>query len=242
MELILIYISRFSVLIPLAFLIARRNRFKFKSINLIGLLLIISGLTDLTTYLMGAKSLNTAYISNFYTPIEFLLLCLFYQELLPRYKNLISLSLGIFLLFFLVDSLFIENLAVFQSYTLTFEGIVFFMLSLIYLVYYLRRLDSPEAEPIIDEEAGSATLKSTPNDEDIFSSRNYAHFWLNSAVFFYFAMDIYLFSISRFVFTHESADTAMLFWGFHNFCNTVKNLFFAVGIYYAGEKEEGLMA
>lgn len=200
-----------------------------RSVKLLGLLLLLSLLTDVATYLMGSMHQNTTYLSNLYTPLEFILWCLLYLELLPRYKKMINFSMGLFLVFFLTDSLLLESLSEFQSHTLTLEALILLVFSVIFFIYFLKRLNAPSTK--VDFE----------DSEHILYSSNYANFWFNSAVFFYFAMNIYLFSISRFIFTHESADTAMMFWGLHNFCNTVKNLLIAVGIYYAGEKEETLV-
>ena len=227
-------LSNLSPIIPIIFILAmKRDRFKFKPINLVGLLLLVSGLTDLATYLMGLNRIDTAIVSNLYTLAEFILLSFLYKELLHKYKNIINWIMTLFVIFFILDTWVIEGISVFQSYTLTIEALVMVIYSMVFLIQYLRGLNAPQVGGV--PSPGESDVRGL--DEELLSARNYSSFWLNAAVFFYFMMDIYLFSVSRFVFTEQSTETAMMFWGFHNFCNTVKNLVFAVGIYYSGEKE-----
>ncbi|HET9057304.1 MAG TPA: hypothetical protein VFN30_10720, partial [Chitinophagaceae bacterium] len=59
------------------------------------------------------------------------------------------------------------------------------------------------------------------------------------AVFLYFSFNLFLFIIANYVFKNFSNEIGMTVWGFHNINNIVKNILFAVGIYYAGKKLEG---
>ncbi|MFM6975503.1 MAG: hypothetical protein ACKOW2_01480 [Sphingobacteriaceae bacterium] len=129
----------------------------------------------------------------------------------------------------------IENLSVFQSYTLTLEGILLMIYSTLYYIEHQKRLNTQL--PISEELSEKNLLESTKVYESIFNSTNQSNLYINSAVFFYFVMDIYLFSISNYVFRNESVDIAMTFWSFHNFCNIIKNGLFAAGIYYVGQKK-----
>lgn len=234
MELILMYISRFSVLIPLFFVLAGENRFKIKTLNLLGGLLLVSGLTDMSTYIMGARQINTAFVSNLYTLLEFSLLCLIFINLLSTQKRLIYTLMGIFFAFFLLNSLQIQKLTEFQGYALTLEGVFLLILSILYFIKHVKLINTPI--PISPEISEQNLRESTKLYESIFNPTNHLNLWINSAVFFYFVMDIYLFCMSSYVFKNESEDLAMTFWSFHNVSNIVKNGMFATGIYYAGIK------
>ncbi|HET9056058.1 MAG TPA: hypothetical protein VFN30_04340, partial [Chitinophagaceae bacterium] len=64
--------------------------------------------------------------------------------------------------------------------------------------------------------------------------------WITTAVFLYFSFNLFLFIMANYILKKFSAEIGMTVWGFHNINNIVKNILFAVGIYYAGKKQEGL--
>lgn len=229
------YLSNLSPIIPLILILGLgKERFKTKTIYFLCLLLLVSGLSDITTYFMGSKQLDNALVSNFYTLLEFILLSLLYKILLPNQKMLVYGLMGLFIAFFLTNSLLLEPLSKFQSYTLTLEGVILVIFSTLYFIQHIKITNTPI--PINNEISEKNLLASRKLYESIFNSKNESKLWINSAVFFYFVMDIYLFSISSYVFANESAAIAMTFWSFHNVCNIIKNVLFAVGIYYLGIK------
>lgn len=227
------YISNLSPIIPFILILGLgKERFQNKTISILCLLIFISALTDLITYVIGSKQQSTTFISNLYTPLEFIILAWLYSSLLSSHKKLFYSLVGFFITFFIIDSLMIEPLSEFQSYTLTLEGIILSIFSAIYFVEHLIRINTLIP---ISNEAPAKNLKESNNFyQSILGSPSHSNLWINLAVFFYFVMDIYLFSVSNYVFENETKEMAMMFWMFHNGCNILKNVLFAIGVYYAG--------
>src|SRR4051812_17922219 len=95
------YLSNLSPIIPIILIFALgKDRFKIKTINLISVLILVSSLTDVITYIRGSHHLNTAFILNLYTLLEFTLLIWLYRELLFSHKKIIYLFIAIFIGFF----------------------------------------------------------------------------------------------------------------------------------------------
>src|SRR5258706_134135 len=68
-------------------------------------------------------------------------------------------------------------------------------------------------------------------------------FWINTAFWYYFTVNIFLFCSSSFIFTEASTSIATVFWGFHNFNNIIRNLLLTLGIYfYQKERHKNLIS
>src|SRR5260370_9647538 len=65
----------------------------------------------------------------------------------------------------------------------------------------------------------------------------FAPAWITIGVFYYFSFNLFLFASANFVFKDETSEVGLVFWGFHNLNNIVKNCFFAIGIYFGGNEE-----
>ena len=209
---ILMYVSYFSVLIPICFLLVKNQNLKIPLIKVLLILLIASVLSDLLGYILIKSGRSNIVIDNSYTFVEFTLLSLIYKELLLTYEKMIYLFMVVFIGFFLIDSLMIENLTKFQNYPLLLEGFILILFSCFYLRCFIL---NPKNNPIFD---------------------NMGYFWLNAAIFCYFGLNIFLFASTNYIFKNEAADIAMSAWSAHNFLNVLKNILFATGIYYAGRK------
>ncbi|HET9058048.1 MAG TPA: hypothetical protein VFN30_14480 [Chitinophagaceae bacterium] len=181
----------------------------------LGLLLVISATADLINYILAKMHVPTIIVANSYFILQFLLLSYIFSLLLSNRKliyNATALYSALYLFFFVMG---FEHFNDFQSRLRAIEDVVL----LIYCVLYYRQL-----------------LKTLPA-ENIW---HYAPFWITTAALYYFGLNLLLFIITNYVFTNLPTDAAMTVWGFHNFNNIVKNILFAVGIYYAGKKQEGL--
>ncbi|MBK7883714.1 MAG: hypothetical protein IPJ81_07860 [Chitinophagaceae bacterium] len=63
-------------------------------------------------------------------------------------------------------------------------------------------------------------------------------FWINTGIYLYFALDLFLFIIISFMFKNMSQEMRDTVWGFHNFINAIKNILFAIGIYFVNAQQE----
>lgn len=207
----LLYLSYFSVLIPLFFLFGGKFSSTTKVIKALSLLLFVAGFADLMGYIviktMGSSNI---IIDNIYFITTFYLLNYIYSLILKN-KTLIYVGLISYTGLLLLDSLFIEPITGLQTWPLVLENaflITYGMMGLIQL------------------------LKNPPEDDHQTS----LYLWINLAVLFYFGMNLYLFITIDYILENKSTDIAMISWSFHNVCNIIKNIFFAAGIYYAGMK------
>lgn len=202
---ILIYLSIFSVLVPIFFLVSRKQNLKDKLLKAAGLLLFLWALTDLLNYVvvfvMGKSNIA---IINVAVIVQFFLLSYLYHILLNN-KKIIYIGLVAFIGFFILNISCIQPFREFQSWLFVATGIIF----LIYAVLYYRQ-----------------TLKMNPPIDPFY----FYSFWVNSAVFYYFAFNLYLFILSNYVFKHMSAEEGTIYWSFHNFNNIMKNLLLTLAI------------
>lgn len=201
---ILLYSSYFSVLIPIILLLARKQNFKSKTLKAVGLLLFAWAFTDLGGFILMKMGYSNLTLYNIAVIVQFFLLSYLYHILLNN-KKIIYTGLVAFIVFFIVNISCIQPFREFQSWLFFASSIIFIM----YAVLYYRQ-----------------TLQlDTPIDPFYFHP-----FWVNSAVFCYFAFNLYLFAMSNYVFKNMSPQESTAFWGFHNFNNILKNLFLTIAV------------
>lgn len=99
---ILAYCSMFSVLIPIFFLLRKKQNFKNSIIKILGALLFVSLVSDLASLILfklGGKS-STPIVNTFFITQFVLLSCVYYRLL--KNKNLSYIAAILFLLFFCI--------------------------------------------------------------------------------------------------------------------------------------------
>jgi len=127
---------------------------------------------------------------------------------------MIAIMTILFIVFFVVDSFYFQKITAFQSYTRILESIICIGYSVLF--YSRSSKISPVGDPVRD-----------------------SSFWINTAFWYYFTVNIFLFSVSSFIFNETSTSIATVFWGFHNFNNIMRNLLLTLGIYfYQRERHE----
>ncbi len=206
---ILSYISAFSVLIPLSLFLKNIKSFNVYIGFLFGGVICVSALSDIISYIFISLGKSSTITINTFFSIQFFLFSFIYISFLKK-KLLIYCSLFFYITFLIVNSLFIQPFYQFQSWSRLVES--FFLISYT-LIYYLK------------------ILKATP---PVNSLRTFPTIF-NTAVFFYFSLNLFLFIISNYIFTQMSHEDKIIAWSFHNINNFIKNILFAVGIYYAGK-------
>ncbi|HET9055571.1 MAG TPA: hypothetical protein VFN30_01870 [Chitinophagaceae bacterium] len=207
----LLYVSTISAMIPVGVFLAKRSGGYAVTIFILA---VISFLSDAINRIMVLNGYRGFYIFNTYFILQFLLLSYVFTLLLLN-KKIVYAGALLFALFTFYISLNIQGFAEYQSWTRTTGGVILLTYS---VLYYRQLLITLPAQNI----------------------GQYAPFWINTAVSLYFSFNLFLFIIANYVFTNLPADAGMLVWGFHNVNNILKNILFAVGIYYAGKKQVGL--
>ncbi|HET9056239.1 MAG TPA: hypothetical protein VFN30_05255 [Chitinophagaceae bacterium] len=202
----LLYTSIFSALIPVGMFLIKRSRGYIVTIFILALIAFSSDAINRIMVLNGYRGFHTY---NTYFILQFLLLSYFFTQLLFN-RKLIYIATVFYSVLYFFFILKFESFNDFQSGLRAIENIVL----LIYCALYYRQL--------------IATLPA----QNIWQ---YAPFWINTAVFYYFSFNLFLFIIANYVFKNFSSEIGMMVWGFHNINNIIKNILFAVGIYYAGK-------
>ena len=64
----------------------------------------------------------------------------------------------------------------------------------------------------------------------------YTFTWINTGVLVYFCLNLFLFILGNYVLTKLDPPVSMMIWSFHNVNNILKNIFFAIGIYFFKRK------
>lgn len=208
---ILLFLSRFSVLIPFLFLLRANPAFTGKILRGISVLLAIAAVSDLICYVMLKKGLSNIAVINSYFIIQFYVLSYIYSLYLKN-KTVLIIALVTYTGFTIFNTVFIQSFSEMQSWSDGLQSLLFIALS---ISCHLQLHKNPPA----DERLSSLIL------------------WFNLGVLFYFSLNLYLFMVSNYIFNNESVENSIISWSFHNLFNIVKNVLFAIGIYYAGMKE-----
>ncbi|MBK7883713.1 MAG: hypothetical protein IPJ81_07855 [Chitinophagaceae bacterium] len=209
---VLMDISRFATLLPIFFILQKKRNLEIAPIKILCILLFVSVLSDFTFYVLKEKyqiENSGNIVNNIYTLLEFFLLNYMYF-LLFKNKKITNILSAIFILFFIIDTLFIEPFDKFQSWPSALEAMIFIIYS---IKYYFQLLDN------------------LPR----FSIFRFYPFWLNTAVFYYFGACFLIFFCTNYIVKTQSQDFREIFWGFHNINNIIKNILFAIAIYWAGK-------
>ena len=202
---ILLYISWFSVLIPIFFLFKRKQNFREAPIKFLGILLFASLFSDSLSYVVIKMGESNLPVTNIAILIDFFLINYIYFLLLKN-KKIFYVVLVFFIIFFIINTIFIQSIHEFQSWSRLAEAIIV----IVYAVSYYWQM-----------------LKSKPLIDFVIFYR----FWLNSALFLYFAFNLYIFALSNYIFKNMEAEVGIITWGFHNINNIGKNIIFALAIY-----------
>ena len=205
-------ISAFAFLIPLASGIMISQSAKSRIVNLLLVLFIVSGVIDLVTLYLKVSPVQSAVLINFYTVIQFFLLSVIYYELyLREHRSAFYITIAVYVVFEVLNSIFFQPFTAFQNFSWTLTAII----SILYAIGWKFHV-----------------FITTP----VLKMARYSHFWINTAILCYFSINLFLFILTNYVFTNMSEAAGRIFWSFHNVNNIIKNVLFAIGIYYSSSK------
>lgn len=208
---VLLYISYFSIVVPIYCLLRKRHVLKLRQYQLFGVLLMVSLIADVVGYVLILNQISNHAVNNIYFLVSFAVLSLMYARLLPDVKQAIYSFIGVACCIFIWDTFCIQTITGVQSYVITFCAI----LSIGYaLIYYDHLLNKRPALYIMQ----------------------YPFFWINSAVVYYFGLNLFLFAFSNYIFENLKDEEVIAVWAFHNVNNIIKNILFAVGLSFIESK------
>jgi hypothetical protein len=204
--------SSISVFLPLVFYLSKIKHAS-KRIHIIGALIIASALCDLIGFFLMSGKQSTYILFNAYYAILFFLLTWFYYEVLfiNTRRMIVWLGLAIYLQSFILITIYVQGFHQYQTLMWVITAIIMIIYSISYFFYSL----------------------STIPTANIFS---YAFIWINIGVLIYFCLNLFLFILGNHVLTKLDQEMGVLIWSFHNVNNIIKNILFAIGIYFYKRK------
>jgi hypothetical protein len=206
------YTSALSVLVPLFFLMLRRKHLSPYHWPLL-ILLIGSAISDgYSYYISGSMGMSNIVVVHLFYLFQFLVVSVMFFYMFDKREYWIRFLILIVLYttYFVVDNFVLHNIQQYNSRSLTISTVVIITLSLLYYRYMLLNLPTKYIA-------------------------YYSPFWINTGVAFYFVFNSVLFFASHYVFNSMPSESAWVFWSYHNVNNIIKNILFAVGVYYANE-------
>lgn len=200
----LIYVSYFSGVVPLYFFISKKFVFESALYRLFGVLLAISSFSDLISFLLAKAGILNIPIGNIYLVLLIIVLSFMYSKMLGAGSATMKICIGC-VLFFIVNSLYLQGLTIFQNYTLALYGVILIGYSLVYYDHLLHTIP-------------------------VRNLLSYPLFWINSAIAYYFCFNLFIFIGSTYAFENLKPNDVLAIWIFHNANNIVKNALFTVGL------------
>jgi hypothetical protein len=204
--------SNISLLFPLLIYL---TRFKYASrrVHIIGALIIASGLCDLIGFVFHGGHRSTAILFNTYYAMLFFLLTWFYYEILflNTRRMMVWIGLAIYLQSLILITFFVQNFFEYQTLMWVITAIIMIIYSIAYFFYSFSTI------PVTN----------------IFG---YTFIWINSGVLIYFCLNLFLFILGNYVLTRLEPQMSLLIWSFHNVNNIIKNILFAIGLYFYKRK------
>lgn len=201
----LIYVSYFSGVVPLYFFLSKKFVFKSVLYRIFGVFLAISSLSDLLSFLLAKVGLSNIPVGNIYLVLMFTVLSFMYSKMLAlSHSAILKICIGC-IVFFIVNSLYMQGLTTIQNYTLVLYGVILIGYSMIYYDHLIHTI------PV----------------RDILS---FPPFWINSAIAYYFCFNLFIFIACTYAFENLKPNEVLAIWIFHNVNNIVKNALFTVGL------------
>jgi hypothetical protein len=170
----------------------------------------LSGIIEAVSRIYWVYGKNNMPLLHIYVAVGFVCLALFYQRILKGVinRNLITIVLVLFLIFTIINSLFIQPVYTFNSYALTVEGIIIVVLS---LSTYIFMMDS-----IVKQNRGGI-VKSLD--------------WINTGLFMYYASSLLIFHYGNFITLFAPSYLVEYTWILHAFFSCIMYCCFFVGIW-----------
>lgn len=211
---IIVYVSVFSVLIPIISYFFNKGFRAPKQNRMIFAVLVASVVADGLSYLLVRQKISNELVNNIYQLITFSIFNLYFNEILFRKRITYVMMLGIFLYITTVIYVCLTSgmFAINDYFWAVGSGILG-----VHAILYFINIPKMPLERLVDKNL-------------------YSNLIINSALAFYFFTTLFIFAFSNYVFTQTTPDTSRLFWSFHNVANILKNIGLAIGFYFTGKR------
>ncbi len=202
---ILLFVSAWIIIIPSLIGTIYYTRFD-AGLRVITIHVLIACTIEITSTLMGKWKLNNLPLLHFYTLSEFILLYLFFdifwRDRFPKWL-LRCIAAG-FVIFSLINSLFIQSIFVFNNYARALEAFLMIIFSL--LSFYKLSMegpDSPWAGPVA---------------------------WISAGILVYFSGAFTLFVLSNYILPMGYRLNIQI-WAVHSFLSIVLYISISIGLW-----------
>ena len=205
LPILIAYLSLGSVLIPLGIFIFKRCRI-VKGLAPLIVLLIVSLVCDLSSWILDRYSVNNYLLVNFYLFAQFSILYYLFFKHLKR-PSILKWIFIFFCCFYITNISFFQGPFQFNSVSNAFASIILMGLSLYYLFTLLKELPT-------------VTIHLLPI------------LWISFAALAYYGGNFFLFLFSNYL-TSGIGESLMILWVLHNILNIIKNILFAIALWQA---------
>ncbi len=177
--------------------------------------LFLSVLIQFPSSILSFFYTNNMPLLHLYTLLGGLILILFYRTLLQNYlpDKTLKYGAGLYVLFILIDSLFIENVFTFNTIGLTVEAVIIVILALSSFLILM-------------------------NEHTAFNNKKLLKgiTWINSGLFIYFTSNLLLYYFGDYL-VHQSVSISSfkIIWMLHSLFLITMYLFFFVGLWKASK-------
>ena len=204
--------SHVSFLVPLVVYVTKMKIAPLQH-RIIALLIGVLGLVDAVGFVFNYHHKSTALLFNVGQMAQFAILSWYYFEVVftkAKVEVLIGGSM-VYIISFVLVNMFVEDIFHYQS-------IYWAIGSLLITVYGIQHLKNiaqtlPFQSPDVKSEM-----------------------WFSASIVVYFSMTFALYVLGEYILADLDKNVAMTIWCFHNAHNILKNIMFAVGMYYTGKK------
>lgn len=179
------------------------------AMRIMALYVWLGGIIQLSSSYLSSQKQNNLWLLHLYTPLEFACIAAFYAVVLRGFvrQSVFVWGGAGFALLSVLNSCFLQNIATFNTYARSLQGILVILLCLTWCYRTLaemkiRRL---EQDPV---------------------------FWVNTGFLLYFSGNVLLFAFSNYILSINRA-LNLYIWAFHALFSILLYLFIAIGLWKA---------
>ncbi len=192
------------VYLPFISLIFRRKPlWSQSSTKLFSAYIILDVIAWFLSVILSQLGIHNIIVSNLFAVGEFLLVSLFYIEILEIKRKTIAKTITGFLTIIFGIGVFISSNEAYNSYPRLASGLIFIILSLLFFNKLMR-------------------------EQKIQRILSYPIFYLNTGILLYFSCSIFIVIFSNY-FLNLSNEAQIALWSFHSIINFICYVIFAVG-------------
>lgn len=199
------YLSMYSIALPLTVGLVLYHRLQHIQ-KVILLLVLLSVSTEIIAHLVRYQGNIQNLIYSLFTVLEYMLLAyVFAQGVKPFLKQPFFWKITTsFLLFVIVDMIWISGIEQFNSYSTAIEGLVLILFSLIFFYKTLQdlKIKHLEREPL---------------------------FWISTGVLLYFSSSLFIFLFTNYV--NSSNRALFIIWGIHGIFSILLNISYSIALW-----------